>query len=257
MESAIYEGTVRHRRYSPVKNAFQYGLFMMYLDLGELGHVFQRHPFWSAGRFNLACFLRRDHMHGREGKLDEAVRGLVEERTGNRPEGPIRILTHLRYFGHCFNPVSFYYCFDPSGARVETVVAEINNTPWKEQHCYVLDGTLDEGKDDWKRFRFPKSFHVSPFMGMEIDYDWRFRDPGERVQVHMINCEKGNTLFDATLSLERTPISRWNLTRVLAQYPVMTVKVVAAIYWQALKLKRKKAPFFPHPKKIKGQLEKV
>lgn len=257
MESAIYRGRVRHRRQHPVNNTFQYKLFMMYLDLEELPTVFHGHPLWSVDRFNLACLLRRDHLGGRGTPLEEAVRDLVKERTGLRPSGPIRLLTHLRYFGHCFNPVSFYFCYDRSGSRLETIVAEINNIPWKEQHCYVLGDRENEGKDPWKRYRFPKAFHVSPFMDMEIDYDWRFRAPDQRIQVHMINYEHGKVLFDATLSLERTPITGRSLTTVLARYPIMTLKVVAAIYWQALKLKLKKTPFFPHPDKIEGPLEKV
>lgn len=257
MQSAIYEGRIRHRRHHPVENAFEYELFMVYLDLDELDTVFRGNPLWSVDRWNAACFLRRDHLGGGDAPLAPAIRELVEERTGTRPTGPIRLLTHLRYFGHCFNPVSFYYCFDPSGSHVETVVAEINNTPWGEQHCYVLGENDNEGEGDWKRHRFSKSFHVSPFMGMDIDYDWRFSKPDQRLQVHMINFEKDRALFDATLSLERKAVTPWKLTSVLARYPLMTLKVVAAIYWQAWKLKRKKTPFFPHPEKLNGQMEKV
>ncbi|MFH1999639.1 MAG: DUF1365 domain-containing protein [Planctomycetota bacterium] len=257
MESAIYEGLIRHDRHLPVKNGFQYRMFMVYLDLAELDTVFKWNPFWSVERYNLASFLRRDHMAGSKAPLDEAVRALVKDRLGTSPKGPIRLLTHLRYFGHCFNPVSFYYCFDEAGRRVETVVAEINNTPWHEQHCYVLGQGDNEGNGLWRRHCFPKSFHVSPFMDMEIDYDWRFREPGQTLRVHMSNFKEGRALFDAHLSLERAPITNGKLTSLLVRYPVMTIKVVAAIYWQALKLKRKKVPFFPHPQKFRGHLEEV
>ncbi|MBP8912193.1 MAG: DUF1365 domain-containing protein, partial [Phycisphaerae bacterium] len=138
MHSAIYEGTVRHRRFAPVRNEFVYRLFMMYLDLGELDEVFRGHWLWSTRRLNLACLRRKDHLGDPTISIDEAVRLLVAERTGVRPNGPIRLLTHLRYFGHCFNPVSFFYCYDSNDQRVETIVAEITNTPWHERHCYVL-----------------------------------------------------------------------------------------------------------------------
>jgi DUF1365 family protein len=254
--SAIYEGFVRHRRFHPVENTFRYRLFMMYLDLDELPALFSGHPLWSAKHFNLACFRRRDHLGDPSMPLARAVRDLVAERSGKRLSGPIRLLTHLRYFGHCFNPVSFYYCFDPSGCRVETIVAEINNTPWHERHCYLLDeANTAPAEGPWKRFQFHKDFHVSPFMGMDIDYDWRFRDPDERISIHMINFEEGERLFDATLSLGRSPITKWRLTAVLLRYPFMTMKVVAAIYRQAWKLKRKKAPFYAHPVKSKAGSE--
>lgn len=249
MHSAIYEGTVRHRRFAPVENEFTYALFMMYLDLAELADVFRGRLFWSTDRFNVAYLRRRDHVGEPSVSLDEAVRRLVTERTGTRPSGSIRLLTHLRYFGHCFNPASFFYCFDRAGAKVETIVTEITNTPWHERYCYVLPETMNEHAGPWKRYRFPKAFHVSPFIDMDVDYDWRFREPGERIQVHMEDYVEDGKLFDATLSLRRRPITGGNLARVLVRYPLMTVQVLAKIHWQALRLWRIGAPFYDHPKK--------
>lgn len=250
MHSCIYEGHVRHRRFRPVRNEFCYPLFLMFLDLDELPHLFKGRLCWSSEGFNLACFHRPDHLGDPQLSLDRAVRDLVEERTGIRPNGPIRLLTHLRYFGHCFNPVSFYYCYDPSARRVETIVAEIHNTPWHEEHCYVLGEALNEHPvKGWKRYRFAKVFHVSPFMDMDIRYDLRFREPGEFLNVHFINIQEGFRLFDASLRLRRTEIDASSLTRVLTTYPLMTVRVIALIYWQALRLWLKGTPFFVHPAK--------
>ncbi len=177
MHSAIYRGWVRHRRHAPRRHVFRYRLFLLYLDLAELDTVFRGRWLWSTRRLALARFHRADHLGDTATPLDAAVRDLVEAQTGRRPAGPIRLLTHLRYFGYCFNPVSFYYCFDASGARVETIVAEVNNTPWGERHCYVLDETHDAGCGDRRRYRFDKAFHVSPFMPMDLTYDWRFGSP--------------------------------------------------------------------------------
>ena len=250
MKSCLYEGKVRHRRFTPVVNTFQYRIYLVYLDLAELPHVFDAHPLWSVERVNAAYFRRRDHLGDPRLPLDRAVRDLVEDRLGARPAGPIRVLTHLRYFGYCFNPVSFYYCYDAADRRVDALVAEVHNTPWLEEHCYVFDEGMNEHTHPgWKRYRFDKSFHVSPFMEMEIRYDWRFQVPGEALHVHM-NLTAGSVRrFDATLSLTRTPITTASLTRVLLAYPLMTWKVTAMIYRQALRLLRKGARIHTHPSK--------
>jgi DUF1365 family protein len=138
---------------------------------------------------------------------------------------------------------------------VETIVAEINNTPWGEQHCYVLGKSQNQGRGRWKRFEFAKSFHVSPFMDMNLHYDWRLREPGEMLNIHMNNLEGPQKLFDATLTLRRIDLSGKNLARVLVQYPLMTARVVGAIHWQALRLWVKGAPFHNHPAKQPKQSE--
>ena len=250
MHSCIYEGAVRHRRFRPRPNMFRYRLFFMYLDLAELPHVFDAHPLWSFQRPNIAYFRRQDHFGDPQKPIDAAVRDLVAEKTGRPPGGPIRMLTHLRYFGYCFNPASFYYCFDKTDSQVETIIVEIHNTPWGEVHCYVLSREDNEHPlKNWRRHRFAKIFHVSPFIDMNIDYDWRFREPDESIRVHMIDYENEQLLFDASLALKRREICPWALTDVLIKYPLMTAKVTTMIYWQALRLLLKKTPVFVHPKK--------
>ncbi len=230
----------------------------MFLDLDELPDLFDIHPLWSYGKSNIASFRRRDHFGDAAIPLDQAVRDLIEEQLGNRPQGPIRLLTHLRYFGHCFNPASFYYCYDSADTAVETIVVEIHNTPWGERHCYVLGAEQNEHPiEDWRRHQFAKSFHVSPFIDIDIDYDWRFRLPDDAIRVHMIDYEKGEKLFDASLALQKHPINRQALTHVLLRYPVMTGKVVFLIYWQALRLLLKKTPVFTHPKKRELSSERI
>jgi DUF1365 family protein len=222
----------------------------MFLDLSELPVVFGLHPLWSLEQFNIACFRRRDHF-GDSGKpLDQSVRDLVADQLGKRPTGPIRLLTHLRYFGFCFNPASFYYCYDAADTHVQTIVVEIHNTPWLERYCYVLGPEQNEHPlANWRRFRHAKTFHVSPFIDMDIDYDWRFHVPADIIRVHMIDRQKGQTLFDASLALKRRALTRRAMGEVLWKYPSLTLKVVAMIYWQALRLYLKRTPFFTHPQK--------
>ena len=237
---------------------FQYRLFFMFLDLAELPSLFDIHPLWSYERPNIACFRRRDHFGDPTIPLDQALADLVEDRLGRRPNGPIRLLTHLRYFGHCFNPASFYYCYDAADKSVETIVVEIHNTPWGERHCYVLGAEHNEHPVKyWRRHRFAKSFHVSPFIDMDIHYDWRFREPNDALKVHMIDFQEGAKLFDASLALKRRPINRAALTGVLIRYPMLTGKVIAMIYWQALRLILKRTPFYSHPEKKESKTERV
>ncbi len=245
MKSCIYLGTVRHRRFVPVTHAFQYRLFMMYLDLAEMEQVFRGHWLWSVEKRNIASFRREDHFGDRATPLQDAVRDLVEHQTGCRPSGPIRLLTHLRYFGYCMNPVSFYYCWSPDETRVEAVVAEVHNTPWNQTHCYVINHANAAGHA--RRSRFQKAFHVSPFMPMNQQYDWRLPDPGEKLAVHMVNIDGGRSIFDATMVMRRRPITGFTLASSLIRFPLMTGQVIAGIYWQALRLRLKSVPTFTHP----------
>ena len=243
--SCIYEGSVRHRRFGPQKHTFRQSLYMMYLDLDELPELFRNRRLWSARGRNWSTFRRQDHVGDASRPLGESIRDLVEQRLGRRPLGPIRLLTHMAYGGHRFNPVSFYYCHRPDG-QIEAVVAEINNTPWDEQHCYVLD--VPDGRLERTRFEFDKSFHVSPFLPMDHRYRWRFTRPDQRLAVHMINLnQQGEQVFDASLVLSRREITSLSLARVLVRHPFMTIHVTAAIYWQAFRLWRKGCQYFPHP----------
>jgi len=245
VNTCLYEGVVRHRRSSPRPHAFAYRLFWCYLDLDELDEAFAGRRLWSHRRRAPAQFRRADHLGDPAVPLARSVRDLVAKELGYRPEGPIRLLTHLRYWGYVFNPVSFYYCYAPDGTTLEAIVAEITNTPWKEVHPYVLPVRgKGEGPLHWV---FPKEFHVSPFFGMEQTYDWHFAAPGERLGVHMRNLEGGVPVFDATMALHRVPWTAPNLRSALWRFPFLTLKIITTIHWQAFLLWLKKTPFHAHP----------
>jgi uncharacterized protein len=249
MNSCLYIGHIQHRRHTPRGNEFRYRIFMTLLDLDELPNLFDRFWLWSARRPALAWFRRKDFHGDANNSLADAVRDTVQQHTGVRPTGPIRLLTHLRFFGHNFNPVSFYYVYDAAGLRVESVLAEITNTPWKERHCYVL--STQAGQSTW-RWQFDKGFHVSPFFPMDMQYDWRLSAPGEALRVHMENYRDGQREFDATLNLQRQPITSASLAKALLSFPAITLQVITLIHWQALKLFFKRVPVFTHPDKLRS-----
>ena len=252
--SAVYEGWLRHRRFEPIEHSFRYPLFLMYLDLDELPSVLDPFPLFSARRPAPAHFQRSDYMGDPAQPLAKYVLDTVERRAGIRPGGPVRLLANLRCFGHVFNPVCFYYCFEEAGERVDAVVADVNNIPWGERHPYVLARGSRRGAvltDE-----LDKTLHVSPLMGMDQTYAFRAGEPGERLSVHIESrpADGGGKAFDATLSLRRYELSRGRLAGMLARYPAMSLQVVAKIYAQSLRLKLKGARYFPHPegRKPKG-----
>ncbi|HET7843541.1 MAG TPA: DUF1365 domain-containing protein [Xanthomonadales bacterium] len=245
--SAIYRGTIRHRRHAPHPHAFSYAMYMLYLDLDEVGHAFDGRWLWSTNARNVAQFRRSDYLGPARVPLADAVRARVREASGRAPEGPIRLLTHLRYFGLAFNPVSFYYCYAADGTTLDTIVAEITNTPWRERHSYVLPVADAVRTDKVGEWRFEKQFHVSPFMAMEREYRWRFQPPGASIRVHMDVLNGEDREFDATLVLDRRPLTGANLARCLARWPLMTGKVLAAIHWQAFLIWLRRNPVYDHP----------
>jgi uncharacterized protein len=245
VHSCLYVGHVRHRRFFPRRNEFRYNLFMVYLDLAELDTVFKGRWLWSTRGPALAWFRRRDHFGDPALPLDAHVRDLVERQTGRRPRGPIRLLAHLRYFGYCINPISVYYCFTPDGAELDMLVAEVTNTPWGEKIGYVLDVAGQAGGN--QRAEFSKAMHVSPFLPMALRYGWHSTPPGPHLAVHLDVFKGQSRMLDATLSLRRRPLNGRVMAGILVRFPFMTLKVLAAIYWEALRLLWKRIPFFPRP----------
>jgi len=252
LKNYIYNGVIRHRRYTPFEHFFSYPLFMVYVDISKVSKILETSLIWNVNKPALISFYRKDY-HGEPTKpLDKAVRDTIYKKTGKRINGPIRILTHLRYFGFCFNPVSFYYCFNTSDSKLEMIMAEVTNTPWNERYSYIIDKKMLSGSKKNLVAELEKKLHVSPFWGMDHQYEWLFSEPDESLLVNMKNFKSGMKVFDATLTMERKALTIKNLLISVLRFPFITLLVVYRIHWQALKLWIKKAPFFPHPSKIKS-----
>ncbi len=247
MHSSLYTGSVRHRRYRPTPHSFCQRLFMLYLDLDEIEVIFNQSPLLSKHRWSLARFHRADYLGDPRESLAESVRQTVRAEADVQFDGPIRLLTHVRYCGLVFNPVSLYYCFHSDGYTLAAIVAEVTNTPWHQRHSYVIP--CEDGLRVIQH-RCAKVFHVSPFLPMDVDYHWRLSRPEQRLSVHLEDHDRHGRLFDATLSLVRRPLTSRQLCVQLARFPLMTGQVALGIYWQALRLWMKRLPVYAHPQAI-------
>ena len=245
LRSALYEGTLHHRRFGPgTTHEFSYDVTMPLLDLAEIDSVTGLHPLWSGHHPAPVWFRRADFLGDPAVPLDEAVRDLVEGRSGRRPAGPIAVLANLRTWGWLFNPITLYFCAGFDGPGVESLVAEVENTPWHERCSYVVGPPGCH--------RFAKAMHVSPFLPMDVDYELRYTMPGERLVVRLDVVRGDERLLRATLSLRRRGLDRRGLGRLVWANPALTYRVSAGIYAQAARLRLRGAPFHGHPARRVG-----
>lgn len=247
MDSSLYIGTIEHRRFSPKRHVFTYDVGMAFLDVDRLEELCSVSPWLSYNAWNWAAYCERDHVGDPKTKLRDRLAEDAAKNGVKLPDGPIRLLTNLRYLGYCFNPVSYYYFYDASG-DLKAMMAEVHNT-WHELHTYWMPPHAAEPGRRWS-WRFPKKMHVSPFASMDCDYRFSFGAPADRLGVHVSMWEKGEFFFDATMRLERRAWSHAELVAFLAKFPWHTAKVIAAIHWEALRLWLKRVPVFTHPKKL-------
>lgn len=260
MTSQWLEGSIRHRRKRPISHEFEYDTGMLALDVDDWDRITRLSPLFSRERLNWLSLRRADYFRPEIDCLSDAVRTYVRDASGWFPDGAVELITHPRYFGYVFNPVSFYFCYeagdDPSqGAVPRVILAQITNTPWHERHVYCLEtGGDSTGSAGWRteRFGFQKRFHVSPFNGMAQDYRWTFSFRGPELRIHMNVLQGESKHFDATLVVRRVPLTRKTLHQSLRRFPIEAIKVAAGIYWNALRLKLKGAEFHTHPDKLSG-----
>ncbi len=249
-DSAIYSGTVRHRRFQPARHEFSYSLFMAFLDIDRIPEVMARSRVSSYNRWNWASFFESDHFGDPSRPLRHRLRDDAASHGITLPEGPVFLLTHLRYLGYCFNPISLYFCYDTAGT-LKNILCEVNSTFGEAKNYWLgAHNRLPCGGgsgDNSLRFHAAKQMHVSPFMAMNLGYEFVFTEPADHLVAHMNTLDQGVSFFDATLALTHQPWTSANLTAALAKQPWMTAKVMAAIHWQALRLWWKRVPVYTHP----------
>jgi DUF1365 family protein len=252
MESALYTGKLRHRRFTPKEHQFTYPIFMAFLDVDRLAELMGASRIASYNRFNWISYFEKDHFGDRKRPLRERLATDAAAAGVSLPDGPIFLLTHLRYAGYVFNPVSFFYFYDRNES-LRMMMAEVNNT-FGESYNYWLFADREEQSAAARRYRTKKHMHVSPFMEMNLEYDWIFTPPGRELVAHMNTREGGKPFFDATLEMERKPWNGRELRKVALAYPLMTLRVIGAIHWEALQLWWKQVPVFTHPAKAAAEL---
>jgi DUF1365 family protein len=255
----VYVGSLRHRRTAPVAHEFTYPLFMVLLDIDRIPELMAASSVTSYNRWNWASYHEADHF----GDPRQPLRSRLEDdarRNGlSVPDGRIFLLTHLRYLGYCFNPVSFFFCYD-QGGTLRLVLAEVNNT-FGGAHNYWLEPSAHSDTGPF-RAAASKALYVSPFMPADVQYGFRFTAPLESLTVHITadQTRQGSESphqLDATLRLARRPWSPRALRLALLRYPAMTATVMAGIHWEALRLWWKGLSVLPRPTAGRVHQERV
>jgi DUF1365 family protein len=246
INSTVYQGTVRHRRFTIKPHEFSYSLFMFCFNTADFDTEFKKIPQVSIEKFNWFSYRRKNYLQNSM-TLDQAARALINEKQGVYPTGKIYLLTHLSCFGYCFNPISLYFVFKPDSDELDFIIVEVTNTPWGEKHAYVVGNPAKIHSDIYK-FTFTKKLYVSPFLEMDYEYHFKVKINQDSIIVHIENYQEKELHFDATLSLSPAPLPP---IKTFLRFPLITYKISAAIYLQAIKLWLKGIPIHSHPRKKK------
>ena len=246
MNSALYECSVMHRRLVPKEHHFAYQIFMLYLDLDEIDALAAKSRVFSRNSFNLYTFCDDDHLKFPEmagQPLKQRVIAYLAQNGVDFPaSGRVMLVTLPRFLGYIFNPVSFYFCYDPAtpGGAASYAIAEVTNT-FHEMKLYFLGAPKSE---NFFRLIIPKHFYVSPFSNVELQFDFKLRVPGEVLDIHVDDRDGEARVLLSALTGKRAPFDTARLLWFAVKYPFITLKVISLIHWNALLLWIKRIPFF-------------
>ena len=270
--SGVYQGEVSHRRFTPKDHSFVYEMALLAIDLDEVADISKLSRVFGTAKWSLLKFNPDDYLNSLQKQFSDADLGLlitqnasddvcnsdntqlkgltpsealkqrvlwtIKQLGATQPCQSVIFAGQVRHFGFYFSPVNFYFCYQDD--KPIYMLAEVSNTPWDQRHCYLINLEQTQTTD--------KVFHVSPFMDLDMHYQWKVVAPSKRLNVTIQNRDDDNNkLFDASLHLKRKPFNASNIRSMLVGFPVMTFKIMWGIYWQALKLYLKKIPFIAHP----------
>lgn len=240
--SALYQGKVVHQRHHPKRHRLEYRVFSLFLDLDELDRLDASLRLFGHNRRALFSLWDSDHGRGRSADLKRHVEDHLRDAGITDADGPVRLLCYPRVLGFVFNPLSVFYCHDRD-QRLRAVIYEVNNTHG-ERHSYVLPVRDPQGHI---RHACDKVFFVSPFMPMECRYRFHINPPGQRLRLFIHETHQESPVLDAWFTGERQPLNDRTLLRAMLRTPLMTLKVILGIHWEALKLLLKGLPVYRHP----------
>ena len=242
--SALYAGEVMHVRLKPRRHRLAYRLFSLLLDLDEIAGLDARLRLFSRSRFNVFSFHDRDYADPEAGPLKAQVERLLAD-AGLAPDGgAIRLLTLPRLFGYAFNPLSVYFCYRRDGSLI-ALLYEVNNT-FGQRHSYLIP--VGAGEVAPLRHKAEKRFYVSPFMDMGLTYSFRITPPGQGLRIAILASDTEGPVLSAVQTATRRPLNDRQLLRVMLSYPLLTLKVIAGIHWEALWIWAKGIGLRPRPK---------
>lgn len=241
LSSAFYVGTLTHLRLGPgPANRFTRKIALPLVFLDELGALERSSHLFSASRSAPLRFRREDFLSPKIDSLEEAVLTTLRNGGHGAPGARVAFLANLRTFGWLFNPLSLYYAFNHE-RNVQSVIAEVENTPWHERHAYVVGPPGEH--------RFAKELHVSPFLPMDLSYRFEYTEPSETIRVRLDAYAGEDRRFSALFQGDRQSLDREGIRRLLLHHPLSAQRVTSGIYAHAARLALKRAPFYRHPNK--------
>ena len=229
--SCIYIGNVVHKRFKPKKHFFKYRVFSIFLDLDEINELEKEISFFSYNKFNILSFFDKDHGNRDGSSIKDWIIQVLQKKNISTKNIKIKILCYPRIFGYVFNPLSIFFIYDTDSNPI-AILYEVKNT-FGEQHTYVFKINI---KDQHISNNCKKKFYVSPFMDLESKYFFKVLIPNERLSVIIDQRDKDGKLLFASQDGERVKISSKNLLISYLKHPLMTLKIISAIHYEALKL---------------------